>query len=210
MDAIYLYQRHIYDMSRRFFLFGRDHMLRELRVPAGGSVLEIGCGTGRNLIAAARRYPDARLYGFDVSSVMLDTAHRALARAGLNSRIALAMADATDFSGAALFGQAAFDRVVISYALSMIPAWRDVLPAAHAALTPGGELHIVDFGRQAGWPAVARSALHAWLNRFSVEPRTGLEEELEDCAAAFGATLRFEALFGDYAIHAVLQRGPAG
>ena len=61
MDAIYRYQRYIYDATRKYYLLGRDRMLDELAPPPGGSVLEIGCGTGRNLICAARRYPRCAL-----------------------------------------------------------------------------------------------------------------------------------------------------
>ena len=46
-----------YDASRRYYLLGRDRLLDQLAPPPGGSILEIGCGTGRNLIGAARRYP---------------------------------------------------------------------------------------------------------------------------------------------------------
>ena len=74
MDAIYRYQRYVYDATRKYYLLGRDRLLAELQPPAGGSVLEIACGTGRNLILAARRYPNARFYGFDISNAMLDTA----------------------------------------------------------------------------------------------------------------------------------------
>ena len=74
MDRIYRRQRHFYDLTRKYFLLGRDHLIRELQPPAGGSVMEIGCGTGRNLIAAARAYPEARLFGLDISSAMLATA----------------------------------------------------------------------------------------------------------------------------------------
>ena len=83
MDAIYRYQRYIYDATRKYYLLGRDRLLDELEPPPGGSVLEIACGTGRNLIGAARRYPDARFYGFDISSAMLDTARAPIARGGL-------------------------------------------------------------------------------------------------------------------------------
>ena len=78
MNRIYRYQRHIYDLTRRCFLLGRDRLLDELAPPKGGSVLEVGCGTGRNLIQAARRYPDATFYGFDVSDQMLATAASAI------------------------------------------------------------------------------------------------------------------------------------
>ncbi len=80
MDAIYRTQRHIYDASRKFYLLGRDRMLDELRPPIGGSVLEVGCGTGRNLVLAARRYPDARLFGFDISAAMVELSQRRVPR----------------------------------------------------------------------------------------------------------------------------------
>ena len=45
MDDIYRVQRHFYDLTRKPYLLGRDVLIRELDIPDGGSVLEIGCGT---------------------------------------------------------------------------------------------------------------------------------------------------------------------
>ncbi|MFX8410451.1 hypothetical protein ABTL60_19470, partial [Acinetobacter baumannii] len=67
MDGIYRYQRYIYDLTRKFYLLGRDQMIGGLQPPTGARVLEVGCGTGRNLLLAARRYPLVRFYGFDIS-----------------------------------------------------------------------------------------------------------------------------------------------
>ena len=99
MDAIYRYQRYIYDATRKYYLLGRDRLIDELAPPPGGSVLEVACGTGRNLIKGARRYPDAHFFGFDISAAMLDTAQGSIARAGLNDRIRLSVGDASGFSG---------------------------------------------------------------------------------------------------------------
>ena len=52
MDRMYRRQRHIYDLTRKFYLLGRDQMIDRLGPPADARVLEIGCGTGRNLIRA--------------------------------------------------------------------------------------------------------------------------------------------------------------
>jgi S-adenosylmethionine-diacylgycerolhomoserine-N-methlytransferase len=206
MDGIYRYQRYIYDVSRKYFLFGRDTMLDGLKPPPGGSVLEVGCGTGRNLILAARRYPDARFYGFDISRMMLETAEANIARVGFADRITVAEGDATDFSPKDLFGIADFDRIFISYALSMIPPWQQALPQAYNALKPGGSLHIVDFSEQSGLPRWFKSALRAWLKKFSVEPRAELESELRKLAEATGADVSFARLFGDYAHLAVVTK----
>jgi S-adenosylmethionine-diacylgycerolhomoserine-N-methlytransferase len=206
MDAIYRYQRFIYDATRKYYLLGRDRLLGDLQPNPGATVLEIACGTGRNLILAARRYPEARFYGFDISSAMLDTAHAAIARNGLSDRISVAAGDATDFSANRLFGVPAFDRVVISYAVSMIPPWRIALQRAADAVAPGGRLHIVDFGQQERLPRWFRRGLRLWLAKFSVEPRAALEAELVGLAARSGMHRRCDHLYRGYSVYAVLEK----
>jgi S-adenosylmethionine-diacylgycerolhomoserine-N-methlytransferase len=207
MDATYRFQRHIYDATRKNYLLGRDRLIDGLAVPPGGSVLEIGCGTGRNLSRVARRYPDARLHGLDISEAMLATARSNLARAGVGDRIVLAQGDATAFDADALFGVSQFDRVFFSYALSMIPAWRQAIAKALVALKPEGSLHIVDFGRQERLPALARLGLRAWLGRFHVNPRDGLRAELQMQAARNARASDFRPLYRGYACIAVI--GPS-
>jgi S-adenosylmethionine-diacylgycerolhomoserine-N-methlytransferase len=208
MDRMYRRQRHIYDASRKFYLLGRDEMIAGVNAGAGDSVLEIGCGTGRNLIKLAQTYPQARCCGLDVSQVMLDTAAASIARAGLQQRIRLAQGDATNFDAQALFGRERFERIVISYALSMIPSWREALGHAIDALAPGGSLHIVDFGDQAGLPGPFRVALNLWLAAFDVTPRATLQAELtgmaekRDARASVAFRLRGYAILGKVERHA--------
>ncbi len=204
MDRIYRHQRHVYDLTRRYYLFGRDGLLRELAPPPGGRVLEIGCGTARNLLAAHALYPVARLYGIDISTEMLETAHRSIRRAGLADHVRLARADATRFDPAVLFGQPCFSRIFMSYSLSMIPEWERALDEAVRWLSPGGELHIVDFGRQATMPGPARGALRRWLTLFHVQPRDDLEDVLRRRIDTELVT--FETLPLDYACRAVIRR----
>lgn len=199
MDAIYRTQRHFYDLTRKYYLIGRDRLIRELAPPPGGTVLEIGCGTGRNLIAAARAWPDARFYGIDISEAMLETARAKVAKTGLATRITLAQGDATTFDAPALFGVAAFDRIFQSYTLSMIPDWQGALREGAAKLAPGGRLDIVDFGQQEGLPRAFRSVLFAWLAQFDVSPRAALPDVLDRVAAANGLTAHFTPLYRGYA-----------
>jgi S-adenosylmethionine-diacylgycerolhomoserine-N-methlytransferase len=206
MDGIYRHQRYIYDLTRKFFLLGRDHLLDDLRPPAGGTVLEVGCGTGRNLILTARQYPDAELYGFDISRMMLETAEQNIKRVGFSERIRVAEGDAADFSAKSIFGAPYFDRVFISYAVSMIPPWRTAISQAYAAVRPGGSLHIVDFGQQEELPAWFKRGLEAWLGKFSVTPRGDLEEEMKKVARAEGGELIFNRLYRDYAHYGVLKK----
>lgn len=199
MDAIYRTQRHFYDLTRKYYLLGRDGLIAGLAPPAGGTVLEIGCGTGRNLIAAAKRWPDARYFGIDISQAMLETARASVAKAGLSGRVVLAQGDATAFDAQALFGVASFDRIFQSYTLSMIPDWQGALREGAAKLAPGGRLDIVDFGQQERLPGPFKAALFAWLARFDVTPRAALPAALDAIAAQHGLTPSFSVLRRGYA-----------
>jgi len=199
MDRMYRYTRHIYDLTRKPYLLGRDRLIAELGLEAGGSVLEMGCGTGRNLIAVARAYPQAELYGFDISEEMLKTAKTAVSLAGLGDRIHLRQGDAVAFDAAAAFGREAFDRVYFSYALSMIPPWRAALARGLALTTSGGRFSVVDFGFCEGLGRVPRAILHGWLKLFHVTPRAELEDELKVLARNSRRPFRFERPFRGYA-----------
>lgn len=209
MDRVYRHQRHFYDATRKYYLLGRDPMIAGLKPPPGSSVLEIGCGTGRNLVKAARRYPQARFFGIDISHEMLETAGKAVTQARLRGRVRLAFADAENFDPYKVFGQSGFDRIFISYAMSMIPSWRTVMAEAFGHLAPGGELHIVDFGDQQGLPAWFRNSLRTWLRWYHVTPRPDLHQIAGGIAAAAGGTCAGHRLYRDFTQQVVLTR-PVG
>lgn len=204
MNRMYRRQRHIYNGTRRYYLLGRDRLISGLGPAPGANVLEIGCGTGRNLVQAARLYPEARFFGIDVSTEMLTSAISAISRRSMTGRIRVAHGDGTAFDPQLLFGVPCFDHVMISYSLSMIPEWRSVVHAAARRLTPGGRLHVVDFGNQERLPDIARALLLRWLAMFDVTPRDDLEAVLAATANSNGADLAFERPFRGYAQYAVL------
>ena len=206
MDATYAFHRHIYDFTRKFYLLGRDRLIRDLIPPAGGTVLEVGCGTARNMIVAAKRFPKARFYGFDISEAMLETARKSVARHGLADRITLAQGDAGSFDVQTLFGVDKVDRVFMSYTLSMIPPWQDAIEQGAAALAPGGQLHIVDFGQYEQLPAIAKRFHFKSLNDFHVFPRRELPAVLKRVAEDQGLSLAFTPLYRGYAWSAVLTQ----
>jgi S-adenosylmethionine-diacylgycerolhomoserine-N-methlytransferase len=206
MDRMYRFQRHIYDASRHYYLLGRDKLLDDLNPPPGGSVLEIGCGTGRNLVRVASRYPDARLFGIDISQEMLKSA---LKQKGLGAAVKFACVDATSFDAKSSLGRAKFDRIYFSYTLSMVPQWKAALRHAHSLLAEGGELHIVDFGQSENLPASFRSMLFRWLAAFHVSPRQALKTILHQLARETGAAIHFKSRFRGYAWQAAIRLAPA-
>ena len=209
MDRIYRRQRHLYDFTRKYYLLGRDRLIHRLSPPAGSRVLEIGCGTARNLVMAAHTYPDVHFFGIDISTEMLETARTVVEREGIAPYVRLARADATTFDPALQFGVPGFSRIFVSYTLSMIPGWQTVLARALTWLPPGGELHIVDFGGQDRLPDWFRAALRGWLGLFHVEPRDTLEAELSLLGLRSGALTTFERPYRGYAHYAVCRRLPA-
>jgi S-adenosylmethionine-diacylgycerolhomoserine-N-methlytransferase len=179
MDKVYRRQRYIYDLTRHYYLFGRDKLIRELALKPGEAVVEVGCGTARNLIRIAKLYPSAELYGLDASSEMLRTAQSNIAAAGLAGRVTLVQGYAEALSPV-LFGRTRpFDRVLFPYSLSMIPDWRQALSAASQSLAEDGRLHVVDFGDLTGLGPVAGGLLRGWLHLFHVEPRVEIVHTLE-------------------------------
>lgn len=190
MDRVYHRQRHIYNFTRRYYLVGRDDLIRDLDLKPGDRAVEIGCGTARNLIAIARRYPETQLFGLDASSEMLATAAEAVDRAGLSERILLKHTLAEEMSPE-LFGEKrGLDAAIFSYSLSMIPDWRTAIRAARAALSDRGRMHVVDFGDLAGLPRPLSAALRFWLRQFHVAPRAELLGEIQRTSAAPGSKLR--------------------
>lgn len=199
MERMYRPQRHIYDLTRRCYLLGRDRLIAGLAMLPGESVLEVGCGTGRNLVRIGRRYPGARLYGLDAAAAMLETAAAKLRRAGLDA--ALVQGAAEELDANALFGcKRGFDHVVISYCLSMVDDPAAAIRAAVRSLAPGGVLHIVDFGDMKGLPGPFRRLMAAWLARFGVHHRPETAATVQALASARNRRLERTMIGRGYAV----------
>ena len=172
MDNMYRFTRHIYDFTRRYYLLGRDQLLKEIITGPDTATLEVGCGTARNLVKLGKRTTTGALYGLDASHEMLETASKSISSAGLphsdNPPIMLRQGLAEELDGVKMFGRdEPFDTIFFSYCLSMVPTWPGALEAAFANLKPGGELLIVDFWDQADLPTLfARGAQEGGLHVF--------------------------------------------
>ncbi|EPR44377.1 Methyltransferase type 11 [Desulfovibrio sp. X2] len=216
-DALKGYYRlhaRIYDATRWTFLFGRSAIVSEAerhlaaqalcgaqgagsRTPglAGLSILEAGCGTGRNLGMLARRFPGARIVGVDLCPSMLAVARRRLARGeGGCARVELREQayDAPVQAGS-------FDLVLFSYALSMFnPGFEQALDAAFRDLKPGGLLAVVDFHDT---PA---RAFERWMGMNHVrmqghllsQAKARFEPLVERVVPAFGGLWRYLSFIG--------------
>ena len=206
MDSMYRLQRYFYDITRKYYLLGRDKLLNEMGVRPGESVLEAGCGTARNLIILGRKHPQAKLFGLDASAAMLETAHGKVDAAGVKN-ITLETALADDFAFDETFGLAEpFDKIFFSYSISMIPPWRESIGNALKNLKPGGELFIVDFYDQADLPAPFRRFLKWWLSKFHVWFWPDLMPHLRLLEEGGSVSLRIEPLYRRYSFIARMKK----
>ncbi|MEA4857798.1 MAG: class I SAM-dependent methyltransferase [Solidesulfovibrio sp.] len=160
-DALHGYYRwhaRIYDATRWSFLFGRDRLVRRAaealgpRHDAALRVVEVGCGTGRNLRRLAGVFPGAGLTGIDLCRPMIDRARRAVAgQAGRVDLVCEAYAPGS-------FEPASADLIVFSYSLSMFnPGFEAALDAARGHLAPGGLVAVADFRHS------PRAWFRAWM-----------------------------------------------
>ena len=154
----------------KFVVWSR--ILDDLRLRGDETVLDLGCGRGAVLLAAAKRVPRGRAIGVDLwRADQTDNSQQAtLANAALEhvaDRIVLHTADMT----ALPLADDSVDAVVSNLAIHNIPdhvGRRRALDEAVRVLRPGGRLAIADLWetrqhaahlRGLGWPNVVRRNL---------------------------------------------------
>lgn len=144
LQRYYRFHARIYGATRWTFLFGRKEILANLNLSTLNrlNLLEVGCGSGHNLELLAKRHPNMRLNGIDVSSEMLEIAQKNTGRHA--SQVSLYQH---------IYGKEKMpegleppDIILFSYCLSMInPGWEAALETAAKQLKTGGRIAVVDF-----------------------------------------------------------------
>jgi ubiquinone/menaquinone biosynthesis C-methylase UbiE len=161
----------------------------DAELPQGGSVLDVGCGTGTFAIALAASRPDARVTGIDGDPEILA---RAQAKTG---------ADAVEWieglAGELPLADDSVDVVTMSLVLHhLLPAQkREALAEIRRVLKPGGSLHLADWGPPHDSLMSAIFYISQAIDGFqrTAEHRTGrVPALLRD--AGFAAVERYERL----------------
>lgn len=141
IEKYYRFHARVYDITRWSFLFKRTALVHNLSATSQPErILEVGCGTGKNLKTLHRTFPDADITGLDLSSTMLDYAAKNPVCIFGNVSLCQASYDKP------LKPDYPFDLIVFSYALSMFnPGWDRAIDCAWEDLAPGGQIAVVDF-----------------------------------------------------------------
>lgn len=141
----------------------RRKAVSRLELKPGASVLEVGCGTGRNLPHLVQTVgAQGRVYGIDLSEGMLKEARELSAKAGWRN-VTLIQADATDYSLPELV-----DGVIFSLSYAVIPRHREALKLAWEHLRPGGYVVIMDAKLPSGLLGKLLHPFVVWTSRATV------------------------------------------
>jgi S-adenosylmethionine-diacylgycerolhomoserine-N-methlytransferase len=158
LEGFYAPQAARYDAFRARLLHGRADLMAALEIPAGARVVELGCGTGSNLELIAGTRPIADLAQVSLVDFCPSLLALARQRAKPYRQVTVIEADATHWQP-----PQPVDRVILSYALTMMPDWRGVLLNAWTMLAPGGRLGVVDFHLPAGGGRLGDRLWQPWF-----------------------------------------------
>lgn len=117
-----------------FFRTLNTALLREMHLPDGANILDVGCGTGASSLQILEAIPDSKVWGLDNSQAMLAVARE---RAGSSDRVSFVEGDAARISE--YFDQP-FDAIVYSASIFLIPDYRESLRHARCLLRKNGLL----------------------------------------------------------------------
>ena len=114
------------------------------RLERGGAIADLGCGGGNLVIALARRFPLAKVVGFEVSDTALAVARKRLAAAKLPN------ASVVDARETPMGAAGPFDLVTTYDVLHDAPKPEQLVEEAAAALAPGGVWLLGDMAARDG------------------------------------------------------------
>ena len=173
--------------------FRRD-AVSKIDLQRGDRVLEVGCGTGRNLAFLRERVgASGHVYGVDLSAGMLARSRELCARHGW-ANVTLEHSDALYYSA-----PVPLDGVLFSLSYNTMPHHLAVLHHVMAQLRPGARVVIMDAKVPRGRIGKALLPFAIWLNEVTVLGNPHIHP-WKDLAAVVDEFEMQERLFGAYYI----------
>lgn len=184
----------------------REEMLRRLEaeLPEGGTVVDLGCGTGTFALALKERRPDAQVIGVDGDEEILARARAKPGAEGVEWREGLAQ----DLPVAARSADAVTTSLVLHHLLPEDK--RKALAEAKRVVKPSGQLHVGDWGRPSGLLLSGAFFVAQAIDGFdrTADHRAGrLPAFIEE--AGFGAVERYGRFRTGFGVVELLTAGAA-
>ncbi len=182
-----------------------DRAILELRLQPGDTVVDLGTGTGRNLIALADIVgPTGHVIGVDVSPRMLSRARSRIEKRGLRG-VVLVEADI------ATFGLPVDVRAVLStYAIEMLPNYQAVIGRFAGEMAAGGRIAVTGLRDPDRWPEWTIRVGSALNRPFGVAKDYRSHRPWEAIEAHTTDTIYEEGLAGAVYLAAGTATGPEG
>jgi ubiquinone/menaquinone biosynthesis C-methylase UbiE len=187
-----------YDLIQKYVVRDvryKSLLIAQAKIQAGHHVLDLGCGTGTLAIMAKQTQPAAEVTGLDADPDMLKVA--TYKSSLLNAPIKFD----GGFTNKLPYPDQSFDRVLSSimiHHLKTADKWQTAREV-HRVLKPGGQLHIIDFGKPVTWYGKLLGPL---LHRFE-EANDNVEGKLPEIFGSPGLKTEilgnFWTFFGDLA-----------
>jgi len=184
LESFYESQADLYDSYRCRMLHGRLPMAKAMPSPKGGIWVDLGGGTGSNLEFFGKEglHHWKKCYVLDFCPSLVETAKKRVKSNGWDGLVDVILGDACDHECVGLPKAGTVDVVTFSYALSMIPDWKEAIRNAWRLLKPGGSIAVCDFTvSEKQWPGMA--SLWTWI--FSNDHVHLNEEHIQTLSAAF-------------------------
>ncbi len=188
-----------------FYDFIQKYIVRDIRyksllvaqanIQPGHHVLDLGCGTGTLAIMAKLAQPSAEVAGLDADPDMLKVAKYKSAQQNVPVHFDLG------FTNKLPYPDDSFDRVLSSIMIHHLKTPDKIQTAreVYRVLKPGGQLHIIDFGKPVTWYGKILGPL---LQKFE-EANDNIDGKLPEIFGAPGLKTdvvgNFWTFFGDQA-----------
>ena len=118
-------------------------LVEQANIKNGYRILDLGCGTATLTILIKKAYPGAEVTGLDGDPKILEIAKTKVAKAGLDISLDRGMSFELPYP------DRSFDRVVSSLVFHHLTREDKIRTSKEIfrVLSPGGELHVADFGK---------------------------------------------------------------
>lgn len=167
----------------RFFPDSSRHLADLLGLRGSEHVLDVACGTGHASLAVAKKLPQGRVTGVDLSPGMLARARKKAAAAGIRNA-EFHEGDMTRLG----FPEASFDAAICAFGIFFVKDMEAQLSHIASKVRPGGSVAITSF--QDGYFQPLRDMLFGRLSAYGVPDQPQAWKRTasdEGCRRLFGA-----------------------